>query len=286
MRKYWSRSSVKTGVLHGGLREVILLLLVAAGFISLLVSIFFSSGFNGFRAGVSDAFVPLVHAVSKPFHDVAQNIRDISGLASLQATNDRLTRENARLRDWYQTALRLEAENRSLKNLMNLKVDESGGYITAKILMDTGRSFVKTILVSGNVNDGVLKDQPVVSGLGLVGRIIDAGEKTSRVLLVTDINSRVPVIIENSNQHAILAGGNEALPRLIHLPEGSKVSAGARIVTSGYGGVFPKGLPVGTVVIDSTGAVAVDLFEDLERTSYVKIVQKSRQKPILNKVIE
>ncbi|MEM7680309.1 MAG: rod shape-determining protein MreC, partial [Pseudomonadota bacterium] len=239
---------------------------------------------SGLRTQVSDFLVPAVYAISKPFNDIADNIRDISGLADLQATNKRLMAENARLKEWYQTALRLEAENKSLKKLLNLKTTGNHKYITSTVMMDTGRSFVKSILVDATEHDGVKKNQAVISGSGLIGRIIDVGEKTSRILLLTDINSRIPILVENSNQHAILAGDNDSLPKLVHLPKDSNVKDGALIITSGYGGVFPKGLPIGQVVMSDKGTPLVRPFEDLDGVTYIKIIQTPNKKDVINKV--
>jgi rod shape-determining protein MreC len=229
---------------------------------------------QGVRTGFADLVTPVLMIVSKPVQDSAVFVRNITGISQLQAENERLAKENTRLREWYQTALILESENKSLRELLNVKIEPQNRYVSARVLADPGHSFVKSLLVAAGEKDGVRKGQAVISGNGLVGRIIESGRQSARVLLVTDMNSRVPVLVEDSSQHAILAGGNDGLPMLVHLPPGSEMEAGARIITSGHGGIFPKGLPVGRVVIDSDGRPHVELYADFDRMTYVRVIDR------------
>lgn len=270
-RRKWSRTFARAAPLSlaGGP--------IALVFIA-LVMVFISSanpqGVSGPRALITDIFAPVLEIVSKPVQDAAVFVRNVSGLAELQAENMRLETENARLREWYQAAMVLEAENKSLRELLNVKLDPQNTYITARVLADSGQTFVKSVLVSAGEKDGVRKGQAVVSGDGVVGRVVEAGNGASRVLLITDINSRVPVLVENSRLHAILAGQNDQKPALAHLPPNSTVEAGARIITSGHGGIFPQGLPVGRVVLDDNGVPQVELFADFDRMVHVRIVNR------------
>ena len=88
--------------------------------------------FDGLRAGVSDAFSPALSAVSAPFQYTANVLRDVTGLATLQADNLRLAQENERLREWYHTALLLESENKSLRDLLNVKIDPGYEHMSAR----------------------------------------------------------------------------------------------------------------------------------------------------------
>ena len=227
---------------------------------------------SGARMNVVDVFSPVLSAVSRPFQDMAAAVSSISGRAALKAENVKLKTENARLREWYQTALMLQAENQSLQKLLNLKVSSEHQYTTARVISDGGNAFVKTLLVASGQKEGIQKDQAVLAGEGMIGRIIEAGQNASRILLVTDINSRIPVIIQGTNQKAILAGSNGAYPSLQHLPKDTGLLEGARIVTSGDGGIFPYGLPVGVVMLGGTGNVFVKPYADMERITYVRVV--------------
>jgi rod shape-determining protein MreC len=107
--------------------------------------------------------------------------------------------------------------------------------------------------------------------VGLVGRIAEVGDRASRVLLLTDLNSRIPVTLQGSHERAILAGDNSPRPLLAYLAPNAKPEVGERVVTSGDGGVFPPGIPVG-VIVSVGGQVRVATSSDLSVIDYVKIV--------------
>ncbi len=217
---------------------------------------------------------PVLEVVTLPMQTAALFVRDVSGLAALQSENARLKEENSRLREWHQTALLLEAENKSLRELLHVKLEPQNKYISARILSDAGSTFAQSLLVAAGSTDGVKKGQAVLASNGVIGRVIEVGKSVSRILLISDINSRVPVLVENSRLHAIFAGTNGGEGRLIHLPQDSNVTEGARIVTSGHGGVFPYGLPVGVAYIDENGQPMVKPFVDFKRMVHVRIVDR------------
>lgn len=241
------------------------------------ISAFRPQTFDGARTHVSDVFAPILATVSLPFQSITMFFHDVTQFAQLQADKIRLEQENAKLREWYHTALLLDSENKSLRRLLNLPVDPTYSNVSARVISDAGSTYVKSLMALAGRKQGVHKGSAVLSGDGLVGRIIESGEKTSRILLVTDINSRVPVVVDETGQHAIMAGNNDGMPRLLHLPQDSEIAEGARIVTSGYGGIFPRGLPVGRVVFRENGGLGIVLFADFNSLQIVRIVHKQEQ---------
>lgn len=271
-RRLWSKGLARIAPMPilGGALSSLILIVVSLGL--LIYSGVNPSGMGGLRSGTADLFAPALSAVSKPLQEAASFVRDVTGIAALQAENASLKEENARLRDWYQAAQLLEAENRSLRDLLNVKIEAVHTYITTRVIGDGGSTFVKSLLLSGGQEDGIRKNQAVLSGEGLIGRIVEAGDNSSRVLLLTDINSRVPILVEDSRQHAILAGTNEDMPVLVHMPPDSEIADGARIMTSGHGGMFPQGLPVGRVVKGEDGKIRIKLYADMNRLMHVRVV--------------
>jgi rod shape-determining protein MreC len=227
---------------------------------------------DGVRTSAADLFAPVLNVVVLPVQTAALFVRDVSGLAAMQSENARLVAENERLREWYQTALLLEAENISLRELLHVKVEPQHKFISARVLSDAGRTFAKSLLISAGAKDGVEKGQAVVSSRGVIGRIIEAGANSSRVLLVTDINSRVPILVEGSSLHAIMSGTNGTEAKLSHLPPDGHVPNGAHIITSGHGGLFPFGLPVGIVQKTENGSMIVKPFADVNRMVHVRVI--------------
>ena len=248
----------------------LILILIASGLV--FISGANPDAFNGIRSSATNAMSPLISVVSYPVQQTTTFVRNVSGLSEMQTKIAELEKENARLREWYQTALVLEEQNSSLRELLNVKVDAKREYITGRIIADIGSAFVKSLLVKLGHDDGVKKGFAVVSGDGLIGRLIDVSSQTSRVLLLTDMNSRVPVIIEGTKQHAILAGRNSNDPVLEHLPKEAELKDGARIITSGHGGMFPAGIPIGVVKGVDNNSASVQLFSDMNALQYVRVI--------------
>lgn len=258
------------------------LLFVLTGFLLFAISAINPASMHGVRLAAVDALAPVMGLVNTPFRIAADYVQAVTGLAQLQEEVVQLREENARLREWHNAALTLKAENERLADLLKLKVPEPYGYITARVISDAGNTFAQSLLVLAGTKDGADKGQAVLSGDGVVGRVIESGNKASRILLLTDINSRVPVVVEGMEMRAILAGQNHPYPMLDHLPPDHKIQSGARVVTSGHGGLFLPGLPVGVTYVDEQGQVFVQLFAATDRLSYVRIIDKVLDKAILD----
>jgi rod shape-determining protein MreC len=129
------------------------------------------------------------------------------------------------------------------------------------------------VLINVGARDGILDGWATMDGLGLVGRVSGVGERTARVLLLTDVNSRIPVTIQPSGQQALLMGDNSQTPLLDFIEAREDVSPGDRIVTSGDGGLFPPGLLVGQVVETTDGRLRARLSADLVRLQFLRVMR-------------
>ena len=248
------------------------LLLVGAAFALMLLSRADSQLAERARSAVADVFSPVLGLFARPVETVGDVIEQIRDLAALRAENVALREENDRLLAWQARARQLEAENAALRELGNFALDPSLTFITGRVIADNSNAFVRSLLVNAGSREGVVKGQAAISGQGLVGRVTEVGGRSARVLLVTDINSRIPVLVERSRERAILAGNNSSHPNLLYLPPESGTAVGDRVVTSGHGGVFPKGLPVGLVSSVKDGVVRVRPQFDWNRIEYLRLV--------------
>ena len=139
------------------------------------------------------------------------------------------------------------------------------------MVADAGGVYAKAVLLSVGPNHGIRKGEIALDERGLVGRVTEVGARTARVLLITDLNSRIPVILENSRAHAILVGTNGARPRLIYWPEGAMPQEGERVVTSAEANAFPANLPVGMVHFTAANVPEVEPAAMLDRLEMVRI---------------
>jgi rod shape-determining protein MreC len=228
--------------------------------------------FNSIRTSVIDAVAPMLDAIAQPIDAVGNVIDRVKMMVMTYQENVRLETENEKLLQWQQVARNLSAENRELRGLLKAVPETAPSYITAPVIANSGGAFVRMILINAGSADRVARGQAAITGEGLVGRLTEVGDRASRVLLITDLNSRIPVTIENTHVPAVLAGDNSERPRLMYLPSPDAVKVGDRIVTSGEGGVFPPGLPVGVVsMIDGAGP-RVEPYVELSQLGYVLVV--------------
>lgn len=225
------------------------------------------------RLAFTDVLVPVMDIVSTPLESAEAGWNWVGDILALKSQNDTLKLTNAKLMQWQHLAKQLEAENLALKKLLNYAPAEQVAFISSKIVADTSGPYVKSALINSGSNQGVRQNLAVINDTGLVGRVVEVGKNSARVLLLTDINSRIPVMVEGSRERSILAGNNTEKSNLLYLPENTTVRVGDRIVTSGDGGMFPAGLPVGIVTEKDATGVKVLPFVDWQRLELIRVVE-------------
>ena len=226
------------------------------------------------RLVLSDTMAPVMSVLSRPAATISDIVQTVQNFKDLKAQNDQLLVENARLERWQHVAQRLEAENRSLRALNAFVPPPSLRFVTARVIADASGPFVRSVTIGAGKRDGVVRGAAAISGEGLAGMVVEAGERHARVLLISDLNSMVPVMVERTRDPAVLAGNNTRAMTLVYLPQNAQVHPGDRIVTSGHGGVLPAGLPVGAVTAISDTEVKVTPFIDWDRLEYLRLLTR------------
>jgi rod shape-determining protein MreC len=249
-----------------------LLLLVGAAFGLMLIGRTNTFIVEETRTAVTDMVTPILDVVSQPVDTFSGVLDQAESFTRLSAENQALKEQNARLLQWQAVAHRLEAENAALRNLNNMVPDPAMRYITTRVVGDPGGAFVRTVLINAGERNGVEKGQAAITGEGLAGRVAEVGQRSARILLLTDINSRVPVIVGTARDRAVMAGDNSNAPELLYLGPTAKVKVGDRVTTSGHGGVFPPGLPIGVVSGVGEKGIRVKPFVDWAHMEVLRIV--------------
>lgn len=263
---------VVAGQVRLALQRFALTILVLLAFAAMLVGKADTVLVENARVLALDLASPALEAIARPVAVANRTIADLKEFATLREENARLREQNARLLAWQTAARRLENENTRLRELAQFREGPEASFITARIVGDSVSAYVRGALINVGRGAGVTPGQAVVTGEGLAGRIAEVGDHSARVLFVTDVNSRLPVQVERTRERAILAGDNSPLMRLTLAQTLQGVQRGDRIVTSGHGGSFPVGIPVGEVVQTESGSVKVRPFADFSRLEFVRVV--------------
>jgi len=151
--------------------------------------------------------------------------------------------------------------------------------IISKVLVDKKSPFLKSVILNRGFNSGLKKGMPALKGPYFVGRITEVNYLSSRVLLISDLNSKIPVLIEPMGYQAIMSGTGGDFALLDFLPKNHQLEAGNLVYTSGTGGIFFPGIPIGRVeLVDEK--FHVKFFSDLSQLYLINVITSEPMKSI------
>lgn len=251
-----------------------LMLLILASIALIVVSRTSPQLRSALSTPITDSVAPTLDLLSQPKDAISRLRGWIGTFTNVYAQNAALREANARLMQWQNVATQLEAENAALRELLHYSSDDKLTFTTAKVISDRAGPLSRTVLLNAGAYLGMAEGQPVINGDGLVGRVIETGNHSSRVLLLSDINSRVPVVTTQSRERSIASGDNSDLLTLLYLADDTKITVGEKLVTSGDGDTVPAGLPVGEVVKIDNGVVKVRPYANWFRLNYVSAIHR------------
>ena len=224
------------------------------------------------RAVVLDVLTPAFDILSRPASAISNSVSFIRELGNIRAENERLKAENERLAHWHTVATKLAGENTVLHQQLNFIPEPDPAFITARVIGDVASGYGQSLLLGAGSRDGIRKGQAVMSGEFLVGYIAQVADHVSRLLLLTDINAHLPVVVDSTHTRAILSGDNRDMPRLDYLSGNANIQVGDLVVTSASGAAFPPGLTVGTISGVTDGIYRVAPAVRREQLEYVTVV--------------
>ena len=157
-----------------------------------------------------------------------------------------------------------------LRELIDEQVESNSKILSARVIIDKQSPYLNSFIINIGSNKNIKNGMAVLDGKNFIGRTVDVNFFSSRVLLITDLNSKIPILVEPNYTHAILSGHGNDSPTLDYLPEEYKISNGDKIYTSGKEGIFSPGIPVGIAKVEK-GLVKVKLYSELSEITFVNI---------------
>ncbi len=245
---------------------------LALAVLLMLVSQVYSKPFDNIKGRVQDRTTPIINALSKPIAAIGTTFNRAGELIRLQNEILALHEENVNLKARYDKLIQLQGQINALRALMNYVPEPDTSWVTARVTSNIGGIFSRSLLVAAGHDNGLKKGQAVITGSGLVGRVAQVNNNSAEILLLSDISSAIPVMVEHTRQRAMLAGDNSAMLKLRHLPDNAQIQVGARLVTSGANDSLPAGVPVGVVVAIKGDVIEVQPMQDLNRLELVRII--------------
>lgn len=260
--------------------------LIALVFVSALAFMMLSKAdtviLNKTTGLVSATLSPFIQVLQFPGKIVYKGYEKVRDITTVYSQNEKLKEENLNLLVLKNQISVLKSENKLLGNMLNYTSLPEVSFITAQVVAEEGDGFSHSMIVYTGKENTVEEQQVVLGYESVVGRVEQVQGKYAQIILITDINSKIPVIAERSRERAILSGDNTLKPKLLYTKLNADIQKGDRIVTSGVAGAFPVGLPVGIVSDITEDGIEVTPIADIERLEFVKIVNYDIYSNVVN----
>ena len=263
--------SIRSALLvKGSKKKFSLLVLIFFSIILIFIDTIEKKPLNFVRSFIKDTIYRGALVVSVPTKIFNNFYSYVDKHVNLYNNYNLLKKENSELKNNISKSDFLELENAQLRKLIDEQVDSNSNLVSARVMLDKQSPYLNSFIINIGSNKNIKNGMAVLDGANFIGRIIDVNFFSSRVLLITDLNSKISVLIEPSAHHAILSGHGKNKPTLEYLPKNHTIQDGDKVYTSGKEGIFDPGIPIGEVKIKNT-FVQVVLFSDLKQTTFVNI---------------
>jgi len=219
-----------------------------------------TSVYSTIRNTAIDTFSPLFEKTYFIFYNFTDGVRRLSSYPLMTQQNEKLTNENIQLRRALIRRTEIEAENKRLKLLLDLKESEDLARTSAMVIGRDMSLWSSWIMINRGSTDEITKDTPLMAPEGLVGKVSAVGKNTARCILIIDRRSKVSALIQRTRTAGVVEGTDEGLLKMRYLSMKADVEIGDIVISSGLGGLFPKGLPIGTVITLGKDTNGLHLF--------------------------
>ena len=225
------------------------------------------------RADLVNELLPIFEFGIKPGKFAIKAFSAIGDFSSVVDRVSELEEENRKLQQLRERVIVLEQQNAALREITNVQLNRDHSTVSGQVAADTSGAFRNSLLVNVGRQNGISDGWAVIDGRGLVGRISGVGRTSSRVLLLIDSSSRIPVKIQPSGSRGIVSGQNGPIPSLELVSNLQQVNPGDSIYTSGDGGIFPPNLLVGSVTVDRNGNVGVLTAANIGNLEFISVIR-------------
>lgn len=253
-------------------RRFLHLIIILIGFALIFIGKADLLAIRTLQTNVSGIFAPLFNVVAAPVRAVETMFEGMRTVASLREETVRLRAENERLKRWRRRSEILESENRQLRTVLGAVIPADRQAVTARAIAAPGSSFSHTMMITHGTDKRIQRGDPVVTADGLVGYIIEVSKRHSWVLMLSDVNSRLPILLSTSSWPGLAIGQNSDMLSLSFLPLEAEPKENELVLTSGHGEILPPGLPVGRVVKGVGQEFYIQPVVNLRKVAFVSIL--------------
>tara|TARA_B100000287_G_scaffold411379_1_gene440784 strand:- start:756 stop:1595 length:840 start_codon:yes stop_codon:yes gene_type:complete len=251
-----------------------LFLLILFSIFLLFVETIESKPLNFLRSVIKDSIYRGSVIVSSPAKGVGILFENTKEHITLYGNYEKLKKENVELKNQLADSEFLALENSQLKEIIGEQIDSDSNYVTSRVMLDKQSPYLNSFILNSGSNKEIKKGMAVLDGKNFIGRIVDVNYFSSRVLLISDLNSKIPVIVQPDGYQAILSGRGTKNPVLEYLPKNNSIENGNKVYTSGKEGIFSPGIPIGEIKFENE-KINVNLFSNLTQITYVNIELES-----------
>tara|TARA_B110000459_G_scaffold203883_1_gene262453 strand:+ start:806 stop:1684 length:879 start_codon:yes stop_codon:yes gene_type:complete len=214
----------------------------------------------------------IINSIYTPINTFNKSIANIHNIYNTYNINNEIIKENKSLKIISNKMQLLYAENQELKKLLNLPNEISYKFVTTKIISKSNASFIRSVILMSGKKDNISIKSPVVDNNNLLGYISELGNNSSRVIALTDINTKIPAFVPNKNIKIIVSGNNSNFLEISNYLDLSSLKSGDKVFSSGDGNMYPSGLFIGTIKIKLDGKIIVEPFSNLNDLNYVQVI--------------
>ena len=258
----------------GNRQKFSLLTLLIISIVVISLEYFKSGPVNQMRMIAKDIIIKSSYVVSFPFKSISKTYSTVIDHFNMYDEYEKLKTVEIKKQNLILENNFFKEENQKLKKLINEKNLYNDEFYVTKVLLDQKSPYLRSLLINKGFKHGVKLGAGVRSDSYFLGKIVDSNYLTSRILLISDLNSKIPIIIEPGSISAILSGtGNNELGEIEYLPENNNIKEGSIVYTSGSDGVISSGIPVGKIILDNN-QIKVDYFADFTQIDFVKVYYK------------